>query len=147
MRFELVDGKLQVNLAVLVDSLSDEAKAEFFENLVFEERLLLAFAQMASGNYIFDRGLYETTLSGNGRVQTLAGKVREVFIPLLGEAYAKQMAELKEHYEKACKQLEETNRDLFDVTQNYRRLKNQVTSEASIMIGDKFYRVKAAAND
>lgn len=140
MKTEIKDGKITIDVQALVDSMSEQDVASFFEHLVFEEKLLQCFVDMMTSNYVFDSGFHSTTYSSNERIKTLAGTIREKLMPLMPDAHRTQLLELIEAADRSARRYAELLEEKFEFERKFWDLKTAIKSERAFSLdGQRYY--------
>jgi hypothetical protein len=123
--------QVSFDLRELVENLSDEERGLFFENVVFEEKLLKCFADISTSDYAFDQGLYSTTY-GLGPIRRLAGELRKTVLSNLDETYKTEIKQMKSDLDGYAKDAEEWRNKFWALERKVDEMKRLIRSNGYI---------------
>lgn len=131
-------GKVELDIQFIVENMSVEDKQLFFEDLVFEDKIIEMFTDLATSDYVFSSSKWSNTYSSGKPIDRISDRVRSVFLSKQSEAYKKQI----ENYETELKRIA---KEEYEIRSKYWSLENQIkcSFEPSTLILDGVkYRIE-----
>jgi hypothetical protein len=131
-------GKVELDIQFIVENMSPEDKEVFFEDLVFDDKIIEMFTDLATSDYAFESSKWSTTYSTGKPIQRISDKIRSIFLSKTSDVYKKQI----ENYET---ELNRIAKEEHEIRSKYWSIENQIKCafEPSTLILDGIkYRIE-----